>query len=60
MRRKAVYALSSGVRNYSPALEILAQELPEKLRPSKAIDAGVMEEVDTVIDALKEAGKRES
>ncbi|KAI4138728.1 MAG: hypothetical protein LQ341_004532 [Variospora aurantia] len=58
VRRKAVYAISSEVRNYSPALNVVAQELPEDLRPSRSLDAGDMEEVDTLIDAIKEASSR--
>lgn len=53
-----MYAISSEVRNYSPALNVVAQELPEDLRPSRSLDAGDMEEVDTLIDAIKEASSR--
>ncbi|KAL9010137.1 MAG: hypothetical protein Q9173_004904 [Seirophora scorigena] len=55
VRRKAVYAISSEVRNYSPALHALVLELPKRLRPSRSLNAGDMEEVDSVIDAIKEA-----
>lgn len=58
VRRKAVYAISSEVRNYPPALNVLVLELPERLRPSRSLDAGDMEEVDSVIDAIKEASSK--
>ncbi|KAL8908218.1 MAG: hypothetical protein Q9207_000939 [Kuettlingeria erythrocarpa] len=55
VRRKAIHALSSEVRNYPPALKALVQELPEELRPSKVVDPADMEEVDSLIDGIKEA-----
>ena len=55
VRRKATYALSSEVRNYPPALNQLVQKLPEKLRPNGTIDAGDMEQVDKVMDVIKQA-----
>ncbi|KAI4112245.1 MAG: hypothetical protein LQ345_006577 [Seirophora villosa] len=58
VRRKAVYAISSEVRNYPPALNVLVLELPERLRPSRSLNAGDMEEVDSVIDAIKEASSK--
>ncbi|KAL8922610.1 MAG: hypothetical protein Q9208_005114 [Pyrenodesmia sp. 3 TL-2023] len=58
VRRKAVYALSSEVRNYPQALEAMVQELPEELRPSKAVNASDMEEIDSVIDGIKRASSK--
>ncbi|KAL9587593.1 MAG: hypothetical protein Q9212_000170 [Teloschistes hypoglaucus] len=58
VRRKAIYALSSEVRNYDPALRSLLQTLPEKLRPSESINAGDMDEVDKVMDVVKKASQK--
>lgn len=57
-RKKAVYALSSLVRNYQPGLDALVAELPPKYRGEDKLDASDMAAVDTVIDRLREdAGK---
>ncbi|KAI0598020.1 Fes1-domain-containing protein [Biscogniauxia sp. FL1348] len=54
VRRKAVYALSSAVRNYQPAMDACAAELRRKGEdvPSQ-IDATDMDAVDAVINGLK-------
>lgn len=54
VRRKANYALSSEIRNYPPALRVLVQSLPEELRPNGTVDAGDMEQVDKVMDVIKQ------
>ncbi|KAI1284469.1 nucleotide exchange factor Fes1-domain-containing protein [Xylaria sp. FL0933] len=60
VRRKAVYALSSAVRNYQPAMDVCAAELRRQGHgehvggEEKAIDATDMDAVDTVINGLKE------
>ncbi|KAK5137065.1 hypothetical protein LTR08_001074 [Meristemomyces frigidus] len=54
VRRKAVNALSSAVRNYQPALEELEKCLPAAVWKSKGLDAGEMEQVDEVIGKLRE------
>jgi len=53
-RKKAVYALSSTVRNYQPALEALVAQLPAELRGEDKLDAADMEAVDQLIDRLRE------
>ncbi|KAL8693652.1 MAG: hypothetical protein Q9218_001562 [Villophora microphyllina] len=58
VRRKAIYALSSEVRNYDPALRDLVQHLPEAMRPSGPINAGDMDEVDKVMDLVKKASQQ--
>ncbi|KAL9030075.1 MAG: hypothetical protein Q9196_001766 [Gyalolechia fulgens] len=55
VRRKAVYALSSEIRNYSPALKVLVQTLPEEIRPGGTVDAGDMDAVDRLIHAITKA-----
>ncbi|KAG9232764.1 nucleotide exchange factor Fes1-domain-containing protein [Amylocarpus encephaloides] len=57
VRRKAVYAVSSAVRNYQPGVDVLTTELG-KLEGWKEfgekVDAGDMEAVDVVIEKLRE------
>ncbi|KAI8951300.1 nucleotide exchange factor Fes1-domain-containing protein [Xylaria longipes] len=60
VRRKAVYALSSAVRNYQPAMDVCAAELRRQGQgehvgdDGKTIDATDMDAVDVVINGLKE------
>lgn len=51
-RKKAVYALSSAVRNYQPAMNELTKNLPEGY-PSGKTDAGDMDAVDAIMDQLR-------
>lgn len=51
-RKKAVYALSSAVRNYQPCMNELVKHLPEGY-PSDKADAGDMEAVDAIMDKLR-------
>ncbi|CAG8959649.1 hypothetical protein HYFRA_00001552 [Hymenoscyphus fraxineus] len=56
-RRKAVYAVSSAVRNYQPAMDVLTEELG-KIEEWKEfggkVDASDMDAVDVVIGKLRE------
>lgn len=57
VRRKAVYALSSAIRNYQPAMDVVAEELVKKGalgEGQKQVDAADMEAVDEVMNPLKE------
>ena len=54
MRKKAVFAISSAVRNYQPALNALVAELPAEFRGEDKLDAADMESVDQLIDRLRE------
>ncbi|KAI0855438.1 nucleotide exchange factor Fes1-domain-containing protein [Xylaria cubensis] len=60
VRRKAVYALSSAVRNYQPAMDVCAAELRRQGQDEhvgdegKNIDATDMDAVDVVINGLRE------
>ncbi|XXH00338.1 hypothetical protein Hte_006682 [Hypoxylon texense] len=55
VRRKAVYALSSAVRNYQPALDVAAKELRNRGEEvQEGIDATDMDAVDQVINGLKQ------
>ncbi|KAJ5397339.1 Hsp70 nucleotide exchange factor fes1 [Penicillium cosmopolitanum] len=51
-RKKAVYALSSAVRNYQPAMNELSKSLPEGY-PTDKTDAADMEAVDMIMDKLR-------
>ncbi|KAJ5628425.1 Hsp70 nucleotide exchange factor fes1 [Penicillium lividum] len=51
-RKKAVYALSSAVRNYQPSMNELIKHLPEGYSP-ETVDAGDMDAVDAVMDKLR-------
>lgn len=51
-RKKSVYALSSAVRNYQPALNELIKSLPESYSKDK-VDAADMEAVDKIMDQLR-------
>ncbi|KAF6837220.1 hsp70 nucleotide exchange factor [Colletotrichum musicola] len=53
VRRKAVYALSSAVRNYQPAMDVLSAELAKQGVESGKVDAVDMDAVDKVMDGLK-------
>ncbi len=57
VRRKAIYALSSEVRNYQQGLDVAVKALPKGFAPEGAIDAGDMEAVDRVIEQLREDSK---
>ncbi|ATY66715.1 Hsp70 nucleotide exchange factor (Fes1), putative [Cordyceps militaris CM01] len=54
VRRKAVYALSSAIRNYQPALDAAVVELVAAGHPADKVDAMDMEAVDTIITPLRE------
>ncbi|KAJ5099202.1 Hsp70 nucleotide exchange factor fes1 [Penicillium argentinense] len=51
-RKKAVYALSSAVRNYQPAMNELTKSLPEGFSKDKT-EAGDMEAIDEVMNKLR-------
>ncbi|CAI7576799.1 unnamed protein product [Penicillium discolor] len=51
-RKKAIYAISSAVRNHQPALDALNKSLPEGY-PTDKTDAGDMDGIDTIIDKLR-------
>ncbi|KAK1835425.1 nucleotide exchange factor Fes1-domain-containing protein [Podospora conica] len=58
VRRKAIYALSSAVRNYQPAMDAAAEELGKKGHAvGDKVDAADMDAVDAVMNGLKEKAK---
>ena len=54
IKRKAIYALSSEVRNYQPAIDEAIKALPEALRPTGQVDAGDMDTIDELIEKLRQ------
>lgn len=54
VRRKAVNAMSSTVRNYQKAMDEVLQILPAHLRTAQTIDANDMEAVDELVHKLRE------
>ncbi|KAK5122819.1 hypothetical protein LTR85_003734 [Meristemomyces frigidus] len=54
VRKKAVSALSSQVRNYQPALDELEKSLPESVWKRKGLEAGDMDAVDELIQTLRD------
>lgn len=57
VRRKAIYALSSAVRNYQPAMDVASEELSKVGHTTDKVDATDMEAVDVVMGALREKAK---
>lgn len=57
VRSKAIYALSSEIRNYQPGLNEAIKSLPDNVRPSQRVDAGDMDAVDQIIGKLREDSK---
>ena len=54
VRRKAIYALSSAVRNYQPGMDELLRHLPEDMKKAdEKVDAGNMDSVDGIMAKLK-------
>ncbi|KAJ0308420.1 hypothetical protein COL516b_003689 [Colletotrichum fioriniae] len=53
VRRKAVYALSSAVRNYQPGADVLTDELQKKGLRNGKVDAENMDDIDEIMNALK-------
>ena len=53
VRRKAVYGLSSEVRNYQPGLDELLRHLPEDLNGGGKVDAADMNAIDEVMENLR-------
>lgn len=57
VRRKAVYALSSAVRNHQPAADVMADKLPSAMvgnGEGAKVDAADMEQIDGIMTRLRE------
>jgi hypothetical protein len=57
VRRKAIYALSSAVRNYQPSMDLCTDELNKRGFTAAKVDAADMEAVDVIIQGLREKVK---
>ncbi|RHZ67428.1 hsp70 nucleotide exchange factor fes1 [Aspergillus turcosus] len=52
-RKKAVYAISSGIRNYQPAMDEFVKHLPEGYTRGEKVDASDMDAIDALLDKLR-------
>lgn len=57
VRRKAIYALSSAIRNYQPSLDAAVEMLNAAGHQADKVDATDMDAVDTIILPLREMAK---
>jgi hsp70-interacting protein len=58
VRRKAIYALSSGIRNFQPGLDEAMKTLPAEFKDTDTVDAGDMEAIDSIIKKLRDAAAK--
>lgn len=54
VRRKAVYALSSSVRNYQPAMNEAVKSLPKDVVGADQVSADDMDKIDAIMAKLRE------
>lgn len=54
VRKKAVYALSSGVRNYQPAMNEAVKRLPKEVVGPDQVSATDMDVIDAIMGKLRE------
>lgn len=57
MRKKAILALSSAIRNHQPAFDQAAAGLPEEHKPTSS-DSTDMESIDALIKGLRDASTK--
>ncbi|KAK5061438.1 hypothetical protein LTR84_007981 [Exophiala bonariae] len=55
VRRKAIYALSSSVRNYQPAMNEAVKRLPKEVTGPDQVSAADMDVIDAIMAKLREA-----
>ncbi|KEF61691.1 uncharacterized protein A1O9_03260 [Exophiala aquamarina CBS 119918] len=55
VRRKAVYALSSSIRNYQPAMNEAVKQLPKNIVGPDQVSAADMDVIDAIMAKLREA-----
>ncbi|KAJ4350976.1 hsp70 nucleotide exchange factor fes1 [Ascochyta clinopodiicola] len=55
VKKKAITALSSSVRNFQPALDDAISHVPADFKPSEKLDANDMDSVDILINKLRES-----
>jgi len=54
VRKKAIRVLSSTARNYQPALDEGVKSLPKEITGEGSYDAGDMDSVDKLIQAVRD------
>lgn len=54
VRRKAVYALSSGIRNYQPAMNQAVKRLPKDIVGPDQVSAADMDVIDAIMEKLRD------
>lgn len=54
VRRKAIYALSSSVRNYQPAMNEAVKALPKEIVGADEVSATDMDAIDAIMAKLRE------
>lgn len=55
VKKKAITALSSSVRNFQPALDDAVSHVPTDFKPADKLDANDMDSVDILINKLRES-----
>ncbi|GAM83755.1 hypothetical protein ANO11243_017450 [Dothideomycetidae sp. 11243] len=60
VRRKAIMALSSEIRNYQPGLDEAMKHLPSHFKPSDNVQATDMDAVDEIIQSLRDQATKSS
>ncbi|KAK7526413.1 putative Hsp70 nucleotide exchange factor [Phyllosticta citriasiana] len=60
VRKKAIGALSKGVRNFQPGLDQLVETLGDERWVGRGLKAGEMSDCDLVIDGLREHSKEKA
>ena len=60
VRRKAIYAISSEVRNYQPGLDEAVQALPKGIVPEGGVDAANMDAVDQIMQKLRDESAKKA
>ena len=55
VRKKAIFALSSAVRNFQGALDEAVLHMPAEFKPQDKLDADDMASVDVLINKLRES-----
>lgn len=55
VRKRAITALSSTVRNFQPGLDATLEHMPKEFKPLKELDASDMESVDILINKLRDS-----
>jgi hsp70-interacting protein len=53
VRKKAITAISSAVRNCQPNLDATLPHIPTNLKPQETLDANDMDSVDILINKLR-------